>query len=209
MSADDHFIEVVETATGKVVDSLGPMSESRAERADRGLQHNMNHERYHSRTGTRAELDKQAREAAAATDADAATAAPTTAAQVAADLGLKAAPGWEAELEDGQGLAVMAVAQAGSGPMLPSQQPIGLTRARRLQEDTSPAALAEEKQRTRQRRIEDKAAELLAAGLEFAADPRNRMASLRLRGAALGYGAARGIKPRRRKAATPTKKGRR
>jgi hypothetical protein len=46
----------------------------------------------------------------------------------------------------------------------------------------------------RQRKIEDKAAELLAAGLEFAARPRARDAIQRLRGAALNYGDVRGIK---------------
>jgi hypothetical protein len=187
-----HYVEVVDSETGKVVETLGPMTERKADRVDQGIQINMNHERYFTRTGTREALDKEAAERAA----DAAEPA-SPAAQVAADLGLKAEPGWEAELEDGQGLAVLAAASA----------PIGPARAARLQEDTSPAARAEEKRRRHQRMIEDKAAELLAAGLEFAADPRNRMASLRLRGAALGYGDARGIKPKRRKTTiTPTKK---
>jgi hypothetical protein len=88
--SEEHYVEVVETATGKVEKRMGPMPESKAERVERGLLINMDTEFFHVRTGTDAALKAEAYDA----KADAETLSPTA-----------AAPGWEAELEDGQGLA--------------------------------------------------------------------------------------------------------
>lgn len=63
MSIDkSHYVEVVETQTEKVVKRLGPMSERKAEKVERGLEINLNHQRFYVRTGTDAALAKLARE---------------------------------------------------------------------------------------------------------------------------------------------------
>lgn len=42
-------IEVVEFDTGNVVKTLGPMPESKAEKCDSGMQHNLDHDRFYTR----------------------------------------------------------------------------------------------------------------------------------------------------------------
>jgi hypothetical protein len=188
--AEDHFVEVVETETGTVVECLGPMTENKADRVDSGLQINMNHERYHTRTGTRAALDKEA--------ADWKAANTDPAGAVAAKLGLKAAPGYEAELQDGQGLAALAVAAHDA------EQPIGAAGAKRLHRDLSPAVMAEARRRSHEEITENAAAEVLAAALEYGAAPRSAPRLRRLRSAASKYATLRGA---RRPAPTKRKKG--
>jgi hypothetical protein len=190
--AEDHFVEVVETESGTVVECLGPMTESKADRTERGIQINMNHERYFTRTGTRAALDKEAADRKAA-DAD-------PAAAVAAKLGLKAEPGYEAELEDGQGLAALAVAAHDA------ETPIGAAGARRLHDEVAPAARAEARRNAHEEIIENAAADVLAAALEYAAAPRSAPRLRRLRTAAFKYGTLRNGPP---KAKAKPKKGRR
>jgi hypothetical protein len=47
---DDFYVEVVECDTGEVVKRLGPMSENKADVVERGLDRNLDHERFHTRT---------------------------------------------------------------------------------------------------------------------------------------------------------------
>jgi hypothetical protein len=50
-----HCVEVVEAATDKVVRRLGPMSERKAEKVERGLEINLNHDRFFVRVVPRDE----------------------------------------------------------------------------------------------------------------------------------------------------------
>ncbi len=188
-SAEDHFVEIVETATGKVEKCMGPMSEGKAAACERGIMRNLDAERFFVRSGTRAALDAEvlAREAP-----DPSAPAPVLAHAFAHNLGLRSAPGWEAELEDGQGLAVLAVAahDAAAG------QPIGPERAARLHEELSPAAAAAARRSAHEEIVENAAADVLAAALELAAAPRSAPRQRALRSAALKYGTLRGVRPR-------------
>jgi hypothetical protein len=47
-TAPGTYVRIVETANGKVHSEMGPMSESKAERVERGAMINMNHERFHT-----------------------------------------------------------------------------------------------------------------------------------------------------------------
>ena len=49
------WVRVVRTDTGEVVKELGPMSESRADRVERGLLINMDRDKYHTDQVTRDE----------------------------------------------------------------------------------------------------------------------------------------------------------
>lgn len=44
-----YYVEVVETETDEVVERMGPTAEGRAERIERGVNINLNHEDYHTR----------------------------------------------------------------------------------------------------------------------------------------------------------------
>lgn len=48
--ADQHNVEVVESASDKVVKRMGPMLGQMAEKVERGLEINLDHDRYHVRT---------------------------------------------------------------------------------------------------------------------------------------------------------------
>jgi hypothetical protein len=52
-----HYVEIVETATGKVDKRMGPMMEEKAEKVERGVLLRIN-EDFHVRTGTAAALEK-------------------------------------------------------------------------------------------------------------------------------------------------------
>jgi len=43
-----HYVDIVETATGKREKRMGPMSERKAEKVDSGANRNLNHERFHT-----------------------------------------------------------------------------------------------------------------------------------------------------------------
>ena len=43
---NDHYVEIVETATGKVEKRMGPMSESKADKVEMGVLHRINLERF-------------------------------------------------------------------------------------------------------------------------------------------------------------------
>ena len=58
--SDDHFVEIVETATGKVEKRMGPMSESKADKVEMGVLHRIDLDRFFVRTGTDAALKKEA-----------------------------------------------------------------------------------------------------------------------------------------------------
>ncbi len=57
---DDHYVEIVETATGKVEKRMGPMSEHKAEKVEMGVLHRIDLERFFVRTGTDAKLKGEA-----------------------------------------------------------------------------------------------------------------------------------------------------
>jgi nitrogen regulatory protein PII-like uncharacterized protein len=42
----DHYVHIIEDATGKVIKEMGPMSERKAEKVERGANINLNHERF-------------------------------------------------------------------------------------------------------------------------------------------------------------------
>lgn len=54
------FVEIVETATGKVERRMGPMSEQKANMVERGVLRCINIERFFVRTGTDAQLKGEA-----------------------------------------------------------------------------------------------------------------------------------------------------
>ena len=58
--SDDHFVEIVETATGKVEKRMGPMSESKVDKVEMGVLHRIDLERFFVRTGTDAALKREA-----------------------------------------------------------------------------------------------------------------------------------------------------
>lgn len=43
------YVEVLERATGEIVERMGPMDEAKAERIERGVRINMNHADYKTR----------------------------------------------------------------------------------------------------------------------------------------------------------------
>lgn len=47
--SEQYYVEIVETATDEVVKSLGPHSERSAERIERGVEINLNTDRFHVR----------------------------------------------------------------------------------------------------------------------------------------------------------------
>jgi hypothetical protein len=205
--SDTHYVEIIEIESGKIEKCMGPMPESKADTVERGVLRNLDTERYFVRTGTREELDREA-ESRAASRRDAATEvpAPVTAHAFAQSLGLTGQPGYEAELEDGQGLAVEAAAAA--DPVYRAGQharraaalaaEMGTT-PEKLRRELLPAAMAEEQRRAHERAAENAAADVLAAAWELASAPRSALRLRRLRSAALKYGTLRG--------ATSKKKG--
>ncbi len=58
-NSEEYFVEVVDSSTREVVERLGPMSESKADRVEHGLLINLNHDAFFTRTGTDAELKKE------------------------------------------------------------------------------------------------------------------------------------------------------
>ena len=44
----NHYVLIVETGPKKIVRVMGPMSEHKAERVERGASINLNHESYHT-----------------------------------------------------------------------------------------------------------------------------------------------------------------
>ena len=50
MAERSVYVEVRESATDKVVERLGPMDERKAEKVERGLEINLDHERYYVAT---------------------------------------------------------------------------------------------------------------------------------------------------------------
>jgi len=48
----DTFVEIVDLATNKVVKRIGPMTESKADVAMRGVDRNLDHDRFISRFST-------------------------------------------------------------------------------------------------------------------------------------------------------------
>lgn len=46
---DTYYVEIVEFETNKVIKSMGPMSERKADRVDSGVTINLNHDRYFTR----------------------------------------------------------------------------------------------------------------------------------------------------------------
>jgi hypothetical protein len=42
------YVDIVETATGQVIKTMGPLTERDAERVDRGVSINLNHEKFHT-----------------------------------------------------------------------------------------------------------------------------------------------------------------
>lgn len=49
MSEQDHFVEIVRTDSGEVVNRMGPMTECKADKVDEGANINLNHAEYHTR----------------------------------------------------------------------------------------------------------------------------------------------------------------
>lgn len=49
MSESQYVVEIVEDATEKVVKSMGPMPQSRAEKVADGVMINLDHDRFHVR----------------------------------------------------------------------------------------------------------------------------------------------------------------
>lgn len=56
----EFFVEIVETATRKVEKRMGPMSEYKADKVEMGVLHRIDLERFFVRTGTDAQLKKEA-----------------------------------------------------------------------------------------------------------------------------------------------------
>lgn len=48
--SENAYVEIVEYATNAVVKRMGPMSERKAEKVERGAEINLNHERFYVRT---------------------------------------------------------------------------------------------------------------------------------------------------------------
>lgn len=46
---EEYYVEIVESETDEVVKRMGPMSEWRAEKVERGVNINLNHEMFHTR----------------------------------------------------------------------------------------------------------------------------------------------------------------
>lgn len=61
--SEQHFVEIVESATGKVKKRMGPMSESKAEKVELGMIRRIN-ENFFVRSGTDKALKKEAAERA-------------------------------------------------------------------------------------------------------------------------------------------------
>ncbi|MBV8722464.1 MAG: hypothetical protein JO277_09955 [Candidatus Eremiobacteraeota bacterium] len=57
---EEHFVEIVETATGKVERRMGPMSAHKAEKVEMGALVRIDTERFFVRSGTDAALRKEA-----------------------------------------------------------------------------------------------------------------------------------------------------
>ena len=43
-----YFVEIIETGSGKTIEKHGPKSERMAERMERGISINLNHEKYYT-----------------------------------------------------------------------------------------------------------------------------------------------------------------
>lgn len=52
----NHYVQIVEHETGNVVETMGPMTKSKAETVERGVDINLNHENYFSRITTHQKL---------------------------------------------------------------------------------------------------------------------------------------------------------
>jgi len=54
----DFYVDVVASKEDKVVKRMGPMAERKAEKVDRGLNINLNHNDYYTMIRTQKEVDK-------------------------------------------------------------------------------------------------------------------------------------------------------
>ena len=59
-TSDEHYVEIVETATGVVEKRMGPMSEHKADKVERGVLQRIDTDRFFVRSGTDAALTTEA-----------------------------------------------------------------------------------------------------------------------------------------------------
>lgn len=59
-TSDEHYVEIVETTTGVVEKRMGPMSEHKADKVERGVLQRIDTDRFFVRSGTDAALTTEA-----------------------------------------------------------------------------------------------------------------------------------------------------